>query len=98
MQSRPTVFERQAPSDQAVTAALSQSVQSTFWLDDVRDRQVEHPPLQGQDTADLVVVGAGYAGLWTALRALERHPGSRVVVLEGQRVGWAASGLSLIHI
>nr|WP_314315662.1 FAD-dependent oxidoreductase [Kocuria rhizophila] len=92
MQSRPTVFERQAPSEQAVTEALSQSVQSTFWLDDVRDQQVQHPPLQGRDTADLVVVGAGYAGLWTALRALERHPGSRVVVLEGQRVGWAASG------
>ncbi len=42
--------------------------------------------------ADLCVVGGGYTGLWTALRAKERDPGRRVVLLEAQRLGWAASG------
>jgi glycine/D-amino acid oxidase-like deaminating enzyme len=39
-----------------------------------------------------VVVGGGYSGLWTAVLAKERDPGREVVLLEGQRIGWAASG------
>lgn len=41
---------------------------------------------------DLVVVGGGYCGLWTALLAKERDPGRDVVLLEAREVGWAASG------
>ncbi|RXZ43694.1 NAD(P)/FAD-dependent oxidoreductase [Crenobacter cavernae] len=40
--------------------------------------------------ADVCVVGAGYTGLSAALELAER--GYRVVVLEGARVGWGASG------
>ena len=43
-------------------------------------------------TCDLLVVGGGYTGLWTALHAAERNPGARVVLIEAERVGWAASG------
>ena len=92
MKAHSTVFERQAATPQAVEDALRGSVHAPFWLDDVADRRVEHPTLRGAVEADLVIVGAGYAGLWTALRALEREPGRSVVVLESQRVGWAASG------
>lgn len=49
-------------------------------------------PLDGLDTADLAVVGAGYSGLWTALLAKERDPGRDVVVIEAGTAGWAASG------
>ena len=38
------------------------------------------------------MVGGGYSGLWTALIAKERDPGREVVLLEGSRIGWAASG------
>lgn len=62
-----------------------------FWLDDP-ERPAASAPLRGEVTADLVVVGAGYTGLWTALIAKERHPDRTVIVLEGGRVGWAASG------
>jgi glycine/D-amino acid oxidase-like deaminating enzyme len=50
------------------------------------------PALTGPVHADLAVVGGGFTGLWTALRAKEREPGREVVLLEARTVGWAASG------
>ena len=41
---------------------------------------------------DLAVIGGGFTGLWAALLAKEANPGRSVVVVEGNRVGWAASG------
>lgn len=52
----------------------------------------EHPPLRGEVTADVCVIGGGIAGCSTALELAER--GYRVVLLEGQRIGWGASGRS----
>ncbi len=49
-----------------------------------------HPPLAGEASADVCVVGAGYTGLSAALHLAER--GYSVVVLEARRVGWGASG------
>ena len=50
----------------------------------------ETPPLKESRSADVVVVGAGYAGLSTALHLAER--GTEVVVLEAQEPGWGGSG------
>lgn len=49
-----------------------------------------HPPLEGDLRCDVCVVGGGYTGLTTALELAER--GFDVVLLEGQRCGWGASG------
>ncbi|MCD4536071.1 FAD-binding oxidoreductase [Nocardioides sp. cx-169] len=72
-------------------AALAGAAPSVFWLED-QARPEALPPLAGRVGADLVVVGGGYAGLWTALRAVEREPGRSVVVLEAGRCGQEASG------
>src|SRR4029079_124080 len=48
--------------------------------------------LAGPDSADLVVVGGGYFGLWTALLAKEGDPERAVLLLEGETCGHAASG------
>lgn len=48
------------------------------------------PALEGTQKADLVVIGGGYTGLSTALHAAEA--GLSVILLEGQRIGWGASG------
>jgi gamma-glutamylputrescine oxidase len=48
------------------------------------------PPLDGAIEADLVVVGGGCTGLSAALHAAER--GLSVVLLEGGKIGWGASG------
>jgi glycine/D-amino acid oxidase-like deaminating enzyme len=85
-----TVYERLAPDAEAIDAALAGSRRSVFWLDG-RVRP-EHPALAGSERTDLVIVGGGYTGLWSAVRAKERDPGRRVTVLEASRIGWAASG------
>ncbi|WP_127474016.1 NAD(P)/FAD-dependent oxidoreductase [Microbacterium sulfonylureivorans] len=86
-----TVFERQRPAASAIQHSLAQARQSVFWLDDLPEPPTR-PRVPAESTADLVVVGAGYTGLWTALQAKRRDPGSRVVVVEARTVGWAASG------
>ncbi len=85
-----TVFERRRPSQSVVDDALRDTALSVFWLDDVE--RPAHPPLRGTVHTDLVVVGGGYTGLWTAVRAKERDPERKVVLLEASRVAWAASG------
>lgn len=86
----PTVFERQPADPAAVSLALSETRPDVLWFDGL-DRP-RHDSLSGRVDADLVIVGGGYTGLWAAVHATQRHPDIRVVLLEGERVGWAASG------
>ncbi|MFJ8886964.1 NAD(P)/FAD-dependent oxidoreductase [Streptomyces sp. NPDC102402] len=62
-----------------------------YWLDDPAKPEALDA-LTGDEHCDLLVVGGGYSGLWTALLAKERDPGRDVVLIEGNEVGWAASG------
>lgn len=62
-----------------------------FWLD-TPDRPAPRPALTGDVTCDLAVVGGGFSGLWTALLAKEADPSRDVVLLEGDRLAWAATG------
>jgi glycine/D-amino acid oxidase-like deaminating enzyme len=63
----------------------------SFWLDQP-DAPAARAPLAGDTSCDLAVIGAGFSGLWAALLAKEANPGRSVLVVEGNRVGWAASG------
>lgn len=49
-------------------------------------------PLDGDAEADVVIVGAGYTGLWTAYYLLQAQPGIRVTILEAEHAGYGASG------
>jgi glycine/D-amino acid oxidase-like deaminating enzyme len=86
-----TVFERQAPPPHLVGAALRDVRDACFWIEDVTS-PLRFPALDADHRADLVVVGGGYTGLWTAVRAKQRDPARSVVLLESRRLGWAASG------
>ncbi|MGU3498372.1 NAD(P)/FAD-dependent oxidoreductase [Mycobacterium sp. C31M] len=61
------------------------------WWDDM-PTEPRTEPLTGQVRADLVIIGAGYTGLWAAIEALTENPGRRVVLLEQHWVGAGASG------
>ncbi|WP_327681096.1 NAD(P)/FAD-dependent oxidoreductase [Kitasatospora sp. NBC_00458] len=71
--------------------ALADARPTPFWLEDP-GRPAALPALTGPTGCDLLVVGGGYSGLWTALIAKERDPSLDVVLVEGQEIGWAASG------
>lgn len=48
--------------------------------------------LAGDHDFDVVVVGAGYTGLWTAWYLLQREPSLRVAICEAEIAGYGASG------
>lgn len=50
----------------------------------------EPKPLEGEVTADICVVGAGYSGLSAAIHLAEN--GFKVAMVEAAEVGWGASG------
>ena len=50
------------------------------------------PPLQGSQEIDVCIVGGGITGLAAALEL--RRLGYQVMLLEGERLGWGASGRS----
>jgi glycine/D-amino acid oxidase-like deaminating enzyme len=85
-----TVWERWPPAPSAVEHALDGVRDACFWIEDAPGTRYD--PLTSDHRTDLAVVGGGYAGLWTAVRAKQRDPGRRVLLLEAHQLGWAASG------
>jgi glycine/D-amino acid oxidase-like deaminating enzyme len=64
----------------------------SFWHDTVPDTLAAGDPLTGDAEADVVIVGAGFTGLWTAYYLSERDPALRIVVCEREIAGFGASG------
>jgi glycine/D-amino acid oxidase-like deaminating enzyme len=71
-----------------LSEALADSEQSVFWLD---SPEAPEPLLQleGEASCELAIVGGGFTGLWAALLAAADE---NVLLLEGDRCGWGASG------
>ncbi len=90
MKTHSTVFEREAPHIDIVRTALAQSRLAPFWTDS--SPLESYPALSGDLDVDLAIVGGGFTGLWTAVRAKERNPDRSVALIESHRLGWAASG------
>lgn len=64
----------------------------SFWLETCGDDLTPRPSLPGDQQVDVVIVGGGYTGLWTAHHLLRHDPTLRLAVVEREISGWGASG------
>jgi glycine/D-amino acid oxidase-like deaminating enzyme len=62
-----------------------------WWLEEAGP-VTPRPRLEGAHDADVVVIGGGYTGLWTAWHILAADPGTRVALVEAEICGHGPSG------
>jgi glycine/D-amino acid oxidase-like deaminating enzyme len=62
-----------------------------YWLEEAPSVE-RAPQLTGAVTADVVVVGGGYTGMWAAWHIKQLEPGASVALLEADRCGYGPSG------
>ncbi|HEY7720451.1 MAG TPA: FAD-dependent oxidoreductase [Pedococcus sp.] len=63
-----------------------------LWWEGARTAADPGSALTADASADVVIVGGGYTGLWTAYYLLREAPALDVLVLEAEHVGFGASG------
>jgi len=64
----------------------------SFWLETCGDDLTPRPPLDGTDSVDVAILGAGYSGLWTAYYLLQQEPSLKIALAEKEIAGFGASG------
>ena len=74
-----------------VASRLPKNNGSSGWVEMLPKRQPK-PALQASVTADIVIIGAGFAGLSCARQIVRNDPKAKVVILEAGLVGEGASG------
>ncbi len=80
-------------SDPDRPPTLSEFYVDSFWMDSAGMWQEPvRPPLRGAQKADVAILGGGFCGMAAAYHLAGRIPGQRIVLLEGARCGYGASG------
>ncbi|CAB4876054.1 unannotated protein [freshwater metagenome] len=64
----------------------------SLWWETLDEPVSPRPPLKEHLDVDVVIVGGGFTGLWTARELLERDPALRIAVVEQSVCGFGASG------
>jgi glycine/D-amino acid oxidase-like deaminating enzyme len=78
----------------AQTTEMPPDAGRSWWLREAlsADAGEPAPPLSGTTEADVVILGGGYTGLWTAYHLKQLDPSADVVVLEQDICGGGPSG------
>jgi glycine/D-amino acid oxidase-like deaminating enzyme len=80
-------------TDRSTESDLAKSYrQESYWLDSIPESLEPLPALDGDITCDIVIVGAGFGGLWTAYHLKQAAPDIDIVILEAETAGYGASG------
>ncbi len=64
----------------------------SLWMEQVDEALTPRPALHQDLRADVVIIGAGYSGLWTAYYLKQQAPHLDIVIVEAQIAGFGASG------
>ena len=74
--------------------ALTPGAQRSWWLREALavDKPAECPPLKGDARTDVVIVGGGFTGMWTAYFLNHARPDLGVTILEQDICGGGPSG------
>lgn len=64
----------------------------SFWYADMGGLPNAEPPLPGNITCDICIVGGGFTGLWTAYYLKKLDPSLDIAIIEKRFSGYGASG------
>lgn len=72
----------------------SNALKKSFWMEEAEAEMPSNNLTQyaGNHETDVVIIGGGFVGLWSALNIKKLSPNTRVVVLEKDHCGAGASG------
>lgn len=86
-----THVNRADPPDMTRRNRFASATPAPYWRETVSN-PLSAAALSGDVTCDLAIIGGGFTGLWSAVKAAEMFPDARIVLLEGGKLGDAASG------
>lgn len=64
----------------------------SLWMDQLEEPLLPRPALEHDLDVDVVIIGAGYTGLWTAYYLKRQAPELNIAIVEAQTAGFGASG------
>jgi glycine/D-amino acid oxidase-like deaminating enzyme len=76
----------------ASSARAGARINGNYWIESAGPASATRGRPNGTITADVVIVGGGFSGLWTAYYLLKQAPGLDIVVVEKDHCGFGASG------
>ncbi len=75
--------------------ALTPGAQRSWWLREALKAEKDPapcPPLTADANADVVIVGGGFTGMWTAYQLIRKNPQLGITILEQDICGGGPSG------